>query len=230
MSQENAFISQFGSSGGGGGAGIQGLQGTQGVQGVQGNLGTQGSTGSGAQGTQGVQGERGEIGLQGIQGLQGEIGAQGSTGAGIQGVQGVQGLQGDIGAQGTTGAGIQGVQGVQGLIGSQGIQGAGGVVGYFGSFFSTQDQTATTINTETLFTYNFIIRPMITYSNVNVIQTETTILTPELKPDTGANGNIYLLSNYDFISLISPKTEVHGAISSARSFTKSPVNNTRSGC
>lgn len=200
MSQENAFISQFGSSGGGGGAGIQGLQGTQGVQGVQGNLGTQGSTGSGAQGTQGVQGERGEIGLQGIQGLQGEIGAQGSTGAGtqgvqglqgvqgqlgtqgstgagtqgvqgvqglqgeigaqgstgagIQGVQGVQGLQGDIGAQGTTGAGIQGVQGVQGLIGSQGIQGAGGVVGYFGSFFSTQDQTATTINTETLFTYN----------------------------------------------------------------------------
>jgi hypothetical protein len=278
MSQENAFISQFGSSGGGGGAGIQGLQGAQGlqgvqgnlgtqgstgsgaqgvqgVQGVQGNLGTQGSTGSGAQGTQGVQGERGEIGLQGIQGLQGEIGAQGSTGAGtqgvqglqgvqgqlgtqgstgagiqgvqgvqglqgeigaqgstgagiqgvqgvqgqiglqgeigaqgstgagiqgvqgvqgqiglqgdigsqgttgagiqgVQGVQGVQGLQGDIGSQGTTGAGIQGVQGVQGLIGSQGIQGAGGVVGYFGSFFSTQDQSATTINTETLFTYN----------------------------------------------------------------------------
>ncbi len=59
---------------------------------------------------------------------------------------------------------------------------------------------------ETIFTYNFIIRPMISYSNVNVIQTETTILTPELKPITGNDGNIYLLSQYDFISLVSSKT------------------------
>ena len=59
---------------------------------------------------------------------------------------------------------------------------------------------------ETLFTYNFIIRPMISYSNVNVIQTETTILTPELKPLTGTIGNVYLLTQYNFISLVSQKT------------------------
>jgi len=147
--------------------GIQGVQGTDGAQGATG-AGTQGATGTqGAEGTQGTTGTQGAIGSQGATGTQGSVGSQGIqgiTGAtgnnGAQGIQGVQGVQGNLGVQGATGAGTQGVQGVQGIQGIQGTQGVqgisgeSGVVGYFYSAYDTTSQTAGTINTQTIISFN----------------------------------------------------------------------------
>jgi hypothetical protein len=103
------------------------------------------------QGTQGLQGSLGIQGLQGIQGS-GTVGSQGTQGIqgtiGLQGIQGTQGVQGNNGSQGLLGS--QGIQGLQGIVGQTG---AGGAIGYWGSFWSTQDQTGNTTTPQNI-TYN----------------------------------------------------------------------------
>ena len=134
--------------------------GAQGIQGVQGNTGIQGSVGN--QGTQGVQGNQGTQGIQGLTGVQGIQGNTGNTGSqGIQGSQGTQGIQGNFGPQGVQGIagavaaqGLQGPQGTQGIQGIIGAQGAGGTTAYYGSWHSTQNQTALATNTAYAITYN----------------------------------------------------------------------------
>ena len=49
---------------------------------------------------------------------------------------------------------IAGIAGPEGAQGPTGPTGAGGALGYWGSFWSTQDQTAASANTEYLITYN----------------------------------------------------------------------------
>jgi hypothetical protein len=162
--------------------GPQGPTGSQGVAGPTGTAGPTGSIGAtGPTGAQGAQGNIGPTGPQGIQGIQGDQGVQGATGpTGAQGDIGptgptgaastVQGPTGPTGPQGTQGdhgpTGPQGVQGDQGFVGPTGPQGstgptgpqgnpgAGGTVAYWGSFWSTQDQTAATANTAYSVTLN----------------------------------------------------------------------------
>jgi hypothetical protein len=82
-----------------------------------------------------------------------EKGSTGSTGAtGPQGNTGATGPQGNTGATGPTGP--QGNTGAIGPTGPIGPTGAGGALGYWGSFWSTQDQIAVTANTEYQITYN----------------------------------------------------------------------------
>ena len=120
----------------------------------------------GQQGPQGIQGPTGAAGPQGIQGIQGPTGATGSQG--IIGPTGATGadsfVPGPTGATGPTGPqgeqGIQGIQGIQGPTGATGPQGivgptgAGGALGYWGSFWSTQSQSATAANTGYAITLN----------------------------------------------------------------------------
>jgi hypothetical protein len=82
-----------------------------------------------------VQGDQGFVGPTGPQGIQGPTGNQG-----IEGPTGPQGVTGPIGATGPTGA--------------QGNPGAGGTVAHWGSFWSTQDQTAAAANTAYIVTLN----------------------------------------------------------------------------
>jgi hypothetical protein len=82
-----------------------------------------------------VQGDQGFVGPTGPQGIQGPTGNQG-----IEGPTGPQGVTGPIGATGPTGA--------------QGNPGAGGTIAHWGSFWSTQDQTAAAANTDYIVTLN----------------------------------------------------------------------------
>jgi hypothetical protein len=107
-----------------------------------GGIGGGGATGAtgerGATGATGATGERGATGFTGATGATGERGATGSTGA-----------TGERGATGFTGA-----TGATGERGATGATGAGGALGYWGSFWSTEDQIAVTANTEYRITCN----------------------------------------------------------------------------
>ena len=74
----------------------------------------------------------------GIAGRDGNDGVTGPTGP-----QGIQGIQGPTGSTGATGP--------QGIVGPTG---SGGVLGYWGSFWSTESQSATAANVEYPITYN----------------------------------------------------------------------------
>ncbi len=114
--------------------------------------GAAGATGpTGAAGSTGAIGPTGPTGATGTAGSQGPTGPTGSTGAtGPTGPTGATGaastVTGPTGATGSTGA--------TGPTGPTGATGAGGTLGYWGSFWSTQDQTAAAANTEYLITYN----------------------------------------------------------------------------
>jgi hypothetical protein len=90
--------------------------------------------------------------------LTGADGATGSTGAtglsGNDGATGATGVAGTDGATGATGIGASGATGATGPQGATGLTGAGGASGYWGSFWSTQNQTAAAINTAYPITYN----------------------------------------------------------------------------
>jgi hypothetical protein len=138
----------------------KGSTGSTGATGPQGNTGATGPQGAtGAIGPTGPQGNTGAIGPTGPQGNTGATGPQGNTGAiGPTGPQGNTGATGSTGPQGNTGAtgptGPQGNTGAIGPTGPIGPTGAGGALGYWGSFWSTQDQIAVTANTEYQITYN----------------------------------------------------------------------------
>ena len=78
------------------------------------------------------------IGMQGIQGPKGDRGTTGATGS-----------IGPTGPTGPTGADsiVPGPTGATGPTGPQGPTGSGGVLGYWGSFWSNLDQSATAANT-----------------------------------------------------------------------------------
>ena len=148
-----------------GATGLTGATGTgeTGATGFQGATGFDGATGFGATGATGLQGATG-IGSTGFTGSTGAtgVGTQGSTGAtgvGDQGSTGATGFQGatgvgETGATGFQGATGNGATGATGLQGATGLTGAGGASGYWGSFWSTQNQTAAAINTAYAITYN----------------------------------------------------------------------------
>ena len=154
-----------------GSTGQQGFTGSTGAQGIQGFTGSTGTQGfSGSTGPQGIQGNQGFTGSTGTQGFSGATGATGATG--VQGNQGFSGATGDQGFTGSTGltgstgsqgnqgfTGSTGSQGNQGFIGATGIgatgpQGAGGTLGYWGSFWSTQTQTNPTSNAVNVMSFN----------------------------------------------------------------------------
>jgi hypothetical protein len=90
--------------------------------------------------------------VKGIAGAQGTTGVQGYVGSvGVQGTVGPQGIQGRQGIQGVQGFGYAQMQGIQGITGSTG---AGGALGYWGSFWSTQNQTAANTTTAYVVTLN----------------------------------------------------------------------------
>lgn len=89
------------------------------------NYGITGPTGP--RGKQGPQGKDGVRGKDGATGPTGEAGHTGATGLGETGPTGAAGPTGQTGSPGATGP--------------TGQAGAGGVVSYWGSFWSTQDQT-----------------------------------------------------------------------------------------
>jgi hypothetical protein len=117
---------------------------------------------TGPTGPTGFTGPAGQNGLPGAAGATGFTGPTGYTGPqGNQGVPGNAGAPGSIGPTGPTGftgpagpAGIQGPTGPLGATGPQGPVGAGGVVAHYGSFYSTQDQTITTVGTGQVITLN----------------------------------------------------------------------------
>ena len=78
------------------------------------------------------------VGMQGIQGPKGDRGTTGATGS-----------IGPTGPTGPTGADsiVPGPTGATGPTGPQGPTGSGGVLGYWGSFWSNLDQSATAANT-----------------------------------------------------------------------------------
>jgi len=100
------------------------------------------------------------IGSTGATGIHGATGVQGLAGEGSTGATGTQGFTGSTGSQGNQGfTGSTGSQGNQGFIGATGIgatgpQGAGGTLGYWGSFWSTQTQTNPTPNAVNVMSFN----------------------------------------------------------------------------
>jgi hypothetical protein len=195
-----------------------GIQGIQGIQGVQGTDGLQGATGTGIQGIQGTTGATGNTGAQGVQGItgiqgadgiQGSVGLQGTQGIiGAQGIEGIQGATGNTGIQGATGTqgaiGIQGLQGLQGIQGLTGATGAGGAVGYYGSFYSTQDQTALAINTLTVATFNttslnnginVVSNSQVTFANTGTYALNFSIQLDKISSGGGENFWVWLRKN-----------------------------------
>lgn len=103
------------------------LEGEPGVPGPQGEPGICGPTGE--TGLRGPKGEKGNVGPIGPQGLPGETGPRGFTGErGLRGLTGETGLQGEVGPKGDKG--------------DPGVRGS-----YYGSFYDTTDQAATSVNT-----------------------------------------------------------------------------------
>ena len=131
--------------------GASGATGATGV-GATGIAGLQGSTGATGVGVDGATGATG-VGTQGSTGATG-IGTQGSTGA--TGLSGNDGATGSTGATGATGIGASGATGATGVgaTGATGLTGAGGASGYWGSFWSTQDQSAANTTTAYPITLN----------------------------------------------------------------------------
>jgi hypothetical protein len=129
-----------GSTGPTGGTGPTGPTGSQGV------TGSTGVTGASITGATGATGVTGPTGPTGSTGLTGNTGSTGSTGAtGVTGQTGVTGPTGPTGVTGATGVGVTG---------ATGATGAGGTLGYWGSFWSTQDQVAANTTTAYPITYN----------------------------------------------------------------------------
>ena len=145
-----------GSSGVQGATGIQGATGNVGATGLVGATGAQGSTGvQGATGATGVAGANGSTGATGATGIAGSQGSTGATGiAGGQGSTGATGTAGVDGATGATGVGANGATGATGLQGATGLTGAGGASGFWGSFWSNQDQSAANTTTAYPITFN----------------------------------------------------------------------------
>jgi len=114
--------------------------GMQGIQGPKGDRGTTGATGS-----------IGPTGPTGATGSIGPTGPTGPTGADsiVPGPTGATGSIGPTGPTGPTGADsiVPGPTGATGPTGPQGPTGSGGVLGYWGSFWSNLDQSATAANT-----------------------------------------------------------------------------------
>jgi hypothetical protein len=136
--------------------GVRGATGATGLEGATGATGIAGVDGAtGATGTQGDVGATGSTGATGVIGDTGSTGATGIAGAdGATGSTGATGVSGVDGATGATGIGASGATGATGLVGATGLTGAGGASGYWGSFWSTQPQSATAINTGYPITYN----------------------------------------------------------------------------
>ena len=143
---------------------VTGPTGPTGAIGPTGSIGPTGDTGAtgptGPQGIQGVTGPTGDIGPTGPTGPQGIQGVTGPTGpTGAQGIEGPTGPTGPTGAASTvtgpTGpTGAIGVTGPTGATGPTGGTGAGGALGYWGSFWSTANQTAAATNTAYAITLN----------------------------------------------------------------------------
>lgn len=125
-----------GPSGPTGATGSTGQTGPTGQQGVPGT-----STGTGATGPTGSLGATGATGAQGIAGTSVNTGATGATGA--TGPVGVPGSATNTGATGATGP-----------TGFVGPTGAGGTLSYYGSFYDTTTQAATTLNTPVAMKFN----------------------------------------------------------------------------
>jgi hypothetical protein len=133
-----------------GSTGATGVAGGQGSTGATGIAGTDGATG--ATGTSGGQGSTGATGLSGNDGATGSTGATGA--AGNDGATGATGIAGVDGATGATGVGASGATGATGLQGATGLTGAGGASGFWGSFWSNQDQSAANTTTAYPVTFN----------------------------------------------------------------------------
>ena len=130
--------------------GATGATGPTGVTGPSGLVGPTGATGpTGVTGATGVTGVTGPTGAAGTPGVTGPTGPTGLTGAtGPTGPYGATGATGPTGVTGSTGAtGATGPTGVTGPTGATGATGAGGALGYWGSFWDTTDQTASSANT-----------------------------------------------------------------------------------
>jgi len=148
-------VGPTGSTGASGPTGSTGATGSAGPTGAQGLVGPTGSTGpTGTQGLTGPTGSQGVQGPTGPTGLTGSVGPTGATGAAstVAGPTGPQGGTGPTGASGPTGS--QGATGPTGPTGSTGSTGAGGALGYWGSFWSTQTQTAASITAAYAITLN----------------------------------------------------------------------------
>jgi hypothetical protein len=150
-----------GSQGSTGATGIAGNQGSTGATGVAGGQGSTGATGitgdqgsTGATGIAGNDGATGSTGATGLTGNQGSTGSTGATGVGTQGSTGATGVAGTDGATGATGIGASGATGATGLQGATGLTGSGGASGYWGSFWSNQDQSAANTTTAYPITLN----------------------------------------------------------------------------
>jgi hypothetical protein len=102
---------------------------------------------TGPTGEQGIQGNQGPTGVQGPQGIQGNSGPTGPQG--VTGPTGIEGPTGPTGPTGTTGN-----TGATGPTGAQGAPGSGGVVADWGSFWSSQNQTAANTTTAYEITFN----------------------------------------------------------------------------
>lgn len=131
-----------GSTGPAGPAGATGPAG--GPVGPTGPIGPTGATGAGSTGATGPQGPTGPSGPPGgppgPTGATGVQGPTGATGAGATGATGPIGPTGPTGPVGPTGA--TGPLGPTGATGPQGPTGTGGVLGNYGSFYDTTDQSA----------------------------------------------------------------------------------------
>jgi collagen triple helix repeat protein len=149
-----------GTTGAMGATGVQGSQGMQGSPGVTGARGVTGPTGTigptgptgpaGATGPTGPQGATGPTGPAGVTGFTGPTGPPGATGA--QGIPGPTGLQGPQGVTGPTGPqGATGPQGSPGVTGPQGVTGPGASQSLYGSVFSPDPGTNTTLTTAGFF-------------------------------------------------------------------------------
>jgi len=106
------------------------------IGGTGGGAGTSGT--SGASGTAGATGSSGTSGTSGGTGSSGESGTNGTSGT--SGTSGSSGTSGESGTNGTSGT--SGTSGSSGSSGTSGATGAGGALGYWGSFWSTESQTA----------------------------------------------------------------------------------------
>jgi hypothetical protein len=136
-------------------AGATGATGATGI-GATGATGIQGSTGStGATGIAGGNGATGSTGATGVAGSQGSTGATGIGATGATGSTGATGF-GATGATGATGVGASGATGATGVgaTGATGLTGAGGASGFWGSFWSNEDQSAANTTTAYPITLN----------------------------------------------------------------------------
>jgi hypothetical protein len=195
--------------------GATGLTGNDGATGIQGEVGSTGATGvSGGQGSTGATGTAGGQGSTGATGLVGDIGATGATGSGSTGATGV-GVDGatgatGVGTQGSTGAtgiGTQGSTGATGVgaTGATGLTGAGGASGFWGAFWSNQDQSAANTTTAYPITFNntdpdsigvsIVSNSQITFANAGVYNIQFSIQADRISGSGTDNIDIWFRKN-----------------------------------